>query len=43
MKKVLVPFLWLVLACLLVLAAAYFYEQRWGVHGPFPARHGHHH
>ncbi len=41
MKKALGPILWMLLAIALLAAAAYWYEQKWGLEGPFPAE-GHH-
>jgi len=41
MKKALRPIL-LILAIIIVLVAgAYFYEQKWGLEGPFPDHHHH--
>lgn len=41
MKKVLTPIL-LILGLIVVLAgAAWFYEQQWGLDGPFPSQHQH--
>jgi hypothetical protein len=42
MKKLLWPLLLLFGLVLLLLAGAYFYEQRWGIEGPFPPGHHHH-
>ena len=39
MKKVLIPVLLMLTAIVLLAAVAYWYEQRFGSEGPFPAHH----
>ena len=41
MKRALAPILWIAEAVLLLIVAAYVYEQKWGVDGPFPSHHHH--
>lgn len=43
MKKLMLTLLILIALAGLFFAGAYYYEQRWGLEGPFPARHHHHH
>jgi hypothetical protein len=43
MKKLVLTLLLLVALAGLLLAGVYFYEQRWGLDGPFPAHRHHHH
>ncbi len=44
-KKALLPLLLIAAVLLALVAAAYFYETKWGQEGPFPDsdHHGHHH
>ena len=41
MKKVLLPLLLIAVGIVLLGAAAYWYEQRYGAEGPFPSHHHH--
>jgi hypothetical protein len=41
MRKMLLPIVLLFAAILLLVAAAYWYDQKYGSEGPFPNQHGH--
>jgi len=41
--KALRPILWILAAVLLLAAAAYWYEKKWGAEGPFEDNHHHGH
>jgi len=41
MKRVLLPILLILLALAVLVALNYWYEQRWGIKGPFPNEHHH--
>jgi hypothetical protein len=41
MKRALLPILLILLAIGLLIAFSYWYEQRWGIEGPFPCEHHH--
>ncbi len=41
MKRALLPLLVLLGVVVLLVAAAYVYERRWGIEGPFPNHHHH--
>lgn len=40
-KKALTPILLTLAAIILLAAAAYWYEEKWGIEGPFPSEHHH--
>ena len=40
-KKVLLPLLLILVSIVLLSAAAYWYESKWGSEGPFPSHHHH--
>lgn len=42
-KKALWPLVWILAGLLLLAGLAYFYEQHWGLEGPFPDTEHHHH
>jgi uncharacterized protein YxeA len=41
MKKVLLTFVLILAGILLLMAVVYWYDQKYGSEGPFPAQHGH--
>ena len=41
MRKILLPIALFLAAIMLLAAAAYWYEQKYGSTGPFPNEHGH--
>jgi hypothetical protein len=41
MKKALLPLLWIAAGIIVLAAAAYWYEQKYGPEGPFPSHHHH--
>jgi len=41
MRKAWVPVLWALAAVVVLIVAAYFYEQKWGIDGPFKSQHHH--
>ena len=41
MKKAWTPILWALAAVLLLIVAAYVYESKWGINGPFKSEHHH--
>ena len=40
-KKALMPILLTLAAIILLAAVAYWYEEKWGIEGPFPSEHHH--
>jgi hypothetical protein len=40
-KKTMMPILLTLVAIILLAAVAYWYEQNWGLNGPFPSEHHH--
>lgn len=43
MKRALLPLLLLLVAVVVLGVLTYWYEQRWGIRGPFATEHHHHH
>jgi hypothetical protein len=41
MRKILLPIALFLAAILLLVGAAYWYDQKYGSEGPFPNQHGH--